>query len=453
MKQNMIRNMTEGSISQQLLTFALPLLLANALQTFYTMVDTMVVGRFVGTESLAAVSTGSELIMFYTMVGMGIASAGQIIIAQFVGKDDKKSVSATVGALFSMMAIVAIVLSIGCYFAVDLQLQWLNMPEEAYSEGKGYVIVSAVGLIFIFGYNAVSAVLRGMGDSKRPLIFVAVASIANLLLDLLFVIGFQWGAVGAALATILGQGFSLVASLIYLYQNRDGFGFDFKPHSFLPERRYIIMLVKLGIPMAAQFGAILISVLYISSQVNLFGVSAAAANGVANKLENLLRIVSNSVGTAGSAMIAQNIAAKKTQRVTKILGWVLLICASWALICSVTIFIIPKRVFGIFNTDSTVLQYAVLYAPVGVVCYMGNGIRAAANGLINGIGFASLSLVTGLLDGVVARIGFALLFGYAMGMGLQGFWLGSALAGYVPIFVGFSYYLSGKWKTHKLITQ
>ena len=165
-----------------------------------------------------------------------------------------------------------------------------------------------------------------------------------------------------------------------------------------------------------------------------------------------MRIVSNSVGTAGSAMVAQNIAAKKTKRVSRVLGSVALICVTWSALCSLAIFLLPRPLFGIFNTDPEVLAFAALYAPAGALGYFSNGLRATANCLINGIGFASLALASGLIDGVFARIGFSLLFGYALGMGLQGFWLGSALAGYVPVLIGGVYYLSGKWKTKKLIT-
>ena len=213
------------------------------------------------------------------------------------------------------------------------------------------------------------------------------------------------------------------------------------------------MLLQLGVPNAAQFAAILISVLFIGAQINSFGVAASAANGIANKLENILRIVSNSVGTAGSAMIAQNLAAKQHKRVEKILGWVMAICVSWAVLCSAAIFLLPQQIFCLFNRDAAVLEYAVLYGPVGVLCYMSNGLRATANALINGIGFAALSLTSGLLDGVVARIGFSLLLGVTCGMGLLGFWVGSALAGYVPVVIGLVYFLSGRWKTHRLITH
>jgi putative MATE family efflux protein len=452
-EKTMIRNMTEGPVAHQLITFALPFLLANCLQTFYTMVDTFVIGRFAGKVGLAAVSNCGELVTFYSMIGMGLASAGQIIIAQFVGKNDHDAVRKTIGTFFSFLMIVAVCLSVVCIALVDWQLDLINLPEESLSAGRSYMLVSAAGFIFVFGYNAVSSVLRGMGDSKRPLVFVAIASVMNLLLDLLFVVVFHWDAFGAALATVLGQAFSVVASVIYLYHRRESFGFDFKPSSFRIDRQYLSMILRLGVPMAAQFAAVLLSVLFVSSRINLFGVSAAAANGVAAKLENIVRIVTNSIGTAGSAMIAQNIAAKKTKRVSQILGWVLLIGGIWSLLCALTIGLFPQKIFAIFNTDSEVLAYASQYAPAGALGYMSNGLRGAANCLINGIGFASLALVSGLIDGVFARIGFSLLFGYALHMGLFGFWLGSAMAGYVPVVIGLVYYLSGRWKTRKLITQ
>lgn len=452
-QKSMVNNMTEGSVFRHLITFALPLLLANCLQTLYTTVDTLVVGRFVGTAGLSAVSTCGELITFYSMIAMGLTSGGQIIIAQFVGKNDKEAISKTIGSLFTLLVVVSLFLTLFCLLALDWQMRIMNVPPEALESGRLYTLICGAGLIFVFGYNGVSAVLRGMGDSRRPLIFIGIASVANLLLDLLFVCVFHWDAAGAALATVLGQAFSVIASLVYLYRRKEAFGFDFKLRSFIPDKKYLGMLLKLGGPMAVQFAIVLVSVIFISSQINLFGVAASATNGVANKLENILRIVSNSVGTAGSAMIAQNIAAKKTDRVQKILGLVMAVCVSWATLCSVCTLLFPKQIFSVFNSDPSVLTYAVIFAPAGALSYMGNGIRATANALINGIGFASLSLACGLLDGVVARIGFSLLLAYVFDMGILGFWVGSALAGYVPIFIGLGYYLSGKWKTRKLITQ
>ena len=450
-EKTMVRNMTEGSIPGHLARFALPLLLANCLQALYTTVDTLVVGRVVGTAGLSAVSNCAELITFYTMIAMGFASAGQIIIAQYVGKDDLRSVSRTTGALLTFLFGFSIACTVFSCLTVRWQLQLLNLPEEAMADGVRYTVICSLGFVFTFLYNALSAILRGMGDSKRPLVFVAVSSMTNLVLDVLFVAVFRWGPVGAAIATTFSQAVSVVISLLYLYRHREAFGFDFRPASFRPEGRYFRTILRLGVPMACQYAAILFSIVFIASQVNVYGVAASAANGVANKLENIVRIVPNSIATAGSAMVAQNIAAKKQKRVTKILLYTLVLCGTWGLLCGLTMLRVPEKIFALFDPSEAVQAYGRQYSTAGLVGYIGNGLRAASNALLNGIGFASLSLLSGLIDSVAARIGFSLLLARTVGLGIYGFWLGSALAGYVPVLIGGTYFLSGRWKTYELL--
>lgn len=447
----MVRNMTEGSIPGHLARFALPLLLANCLQALYTTVDTLVVGRVVGTAGLSAVANCAELVTFYTMIAMGFASAGQIIIAQYVGKNDMPSISRTIGALLTFLFGFSLACTVFSCLTVRWQLRLLHLPEEAMADGVRYTVVCSLGFVFTFLYNAVSAMLRGMGDSKRPLLFVAISSVTNLILDVLFVAGFRWGALGAAIATTFSQAVSVVISLIYLYRRREAFGFDFRPASFRPERKYLKTLLRLGIPMACQYAAILFSIVFIASQVNVYGVAASAANGVANKLENIVRIVPNSISTASSAMVAQNIAAKKQKRVSRIVLCTLGLCAAWGLLCGLSVYSFPEKIFSAFDSSAEVQAYGRMFAPAGLISYIGNGLRAASNALLNGIGFASLSLISGLIDSVAARIGFSLLLAKAAGFGLFGFWLGSALAGYIPVLIGGTYFLSGRWKSYELL--
>jgi Na+-driven multidrug efflux pump len=277
-----------------------------------------------------------------------------------------------------------------------------------------------------------------MGDSKRPLVFV---------------VGCNMGAFGAALATVMGQAFSFVVSIIYLYRHRVAFGFDFRPQSFVPSWNSMKLLLRLGAPMALQFSAITVSMMYVNSLINVYGVAAAAVTGVGSKLDSILRVVANSMGTAGSAMVAQSMGAGKKERVSKVVNCILIVCQSYALVCCLIVFFFPKVVFGLFNTDPEVLALAPLYRGVAVVTYASFGLRAAYNSVVNGIGFASLGLVSGLMDGVVARIGLALLFGTVLGYGILGFWYGSAAAGFVSAAIVGIYYYSGKWKTFQLITE
>ncbi len=452
-EQTMVRDLTEGSVWKKLITFALPFMLANLLQTVYTMVDAVIVGRYVGAEALAAVTNCGTLNDFYMLLGMGFGSAGQVLIGQFVGQRDFKAVSQTIGSLFTFLFCLGAAAMIFCISLLEQQLNWLNIPAESMADARSYTLTCICGIIFIYGYNCVSSILRGMGDSKRPLIFVAIASVMNLVLDLFFVVGLNLGAFGAALATVMGQGFSFVVSIIYLYHHRVAFGFDFKPASFIPARGTLKMLLRLGAPMALQFSVITISMLYVNSLINVYGVAAAAVTGVGAKLESFLRVVSNSMGTAGSAMVAQSLGAEKKERVPKVVNCVLLVCQAYAAVCCLIIFLFPKGVFGLFSTSEEVLAMAPQYRGVAIVTYLGFGFRSAYNAVVNGIGFASLGLVSGMMDGVVARIGLALLFGSVLGYGIQGFWYGSAMAGYISAAIVGVYYYSGRWKNHRLITQ
>ena len=203
--------------------------------------------------------------------------------------------------------------------------------------------------------------------------------------------------------------------------------------------------------MAAQYAAVLLSIVFIASQINVYGVAASAANGVANKLENIVRIVPNSIGLAGSAMIAQNIAAKKQKRVSQIVLCTLALCVTWGLLCGLSVYLFPEKIFSAFDASAQVQQYGRIFSLAGLISYIGNGLRAASNALLNGIGFAMLSLVSGLIDSVAARIGLSLLLANTAKLGIYGFWLGSALAGYIPVIIGGTYFLSGRWKTYELL--
>lgn len=447
----MIRDLTSGSVFKNLILFALPLLLANLLQTAYNLVDSAIVGRFVGAEALAAVSTTGEVMSLFTLIGMGFGSAGQVIIAQQVGRGDRESIKNTVGTLFTTLLVLALVFTALFLVGTDWMLGLLKIPEEAFGYAHRYVFTCGMGLVFIYGYNGVSCVLRGMGDSKRPLVFVAVAAVTNCILDLVFIVCFRLDTFGAALATVLGQGLSFIVSIVYLYRRRDSFDFDFRLRSFLPARDSLRLLLKVGVPHATQFAAVVISMLYVASLINQFGVAAAAVNGVSYKLENVCRMVTNSMSTATAAIIAQCMGAGKTDRCKKAVrctGWV---CIAYSALCAMCIGLWPEAVFGLFTTDETVLALSRQYAVVGAALCVGQALRSTFLPVLNGIGFASMSMTVGLLDGVLGRIGLSLLLGIGLGMGLTGFWWGSCIAGYLSVVVAGAYYFSGRWKTYKLL--
>lgn len=443
---SLIRDLTQGSVTRLLLIFAFPLLCSNLLQTVYNMVDMIVIGRFVGREGLSAVSIGGDVLHFLTFLVMGFSNAGQVILSQYIGAGNRDRIRGTIGTMFTVTFLCAVGLTIVCYFGLDAFLTAMNTPEECFDYARQYGLTCVLGLVFIYGYNLVSAILRGMGDSKHPFIFIAVATVVNLVLDLVFVALLGMGPLGAALATVIGQAVSFLWALFYLYRHKDAFGFDFKPASFKPDPEVLPKLIKLGLPMILQSAAINFSMLFVNSYINGYGVVASAVTGVGNKLGSITAVVTNALSTAGSSMVGQNIGAGKYHRVPKIIGVSMVVDLAFAVLLSFLTICFPRTIFGLFNDDPQVLDMAMTYIPVAVLLYVGFAMRSPFFALINGSGNAKLNLIVGLLDGVICRVGLAMLMGIAMGMGIMGFWLGNAFAGYMPFLIGGVYFLTGKWK-------
>ena len=442
----LIRDLTQGSVTRLLLIFAFPLLCSNLLQTVYNMVDMIVIGQFVGREGLSAVSIGGDVLHFLTFLVMGFSNAGQVILSQYIGAGNRDRIRGTIGTMFTVTFISAVGLTIVCYLGLDAFLHAMNTPEECFDYARQYGLTCVLGLVFIYGYNLVSAILRGMGDSKHPFIFIAVATAVNLVLDLVFVAGLGMGPFGAALATVIGQGVSFLWAIFYLYRHKESFGFDFKPASFKPDPEVLPKLIRLGLPMILQSAAINFSMLFVNSYINSYGVVASAVTGVGNKLGSITAVVTNALSTAGSSMVGQNLGAEKYHRVPKIIGVSMVIDLAFAALLSFLTICFPRTIFGLFNSDPQVLDMAMTYIPVAVLLYVGFAMRSPFFALINGSGNAKLNLIVGLLDGVICRVGLAMLMGLAMGMGIMGFWLGNAFAGYMPFLIGGVYFLTGKWK-------
>jgi putative MATE family efflux protein len=452
MKNNtLINNLTEGSVTKQLIAFSIPFVLSNALQSIYNIVDMVVVGQFVGSTGLSAVSIGGQLVWLLACLGIGYGSGGQIYISQQVGAGDHEGVRRTIGTVFTSTMLFAVLFTIIGVALHTTLLDLLNTPSEAMADAVDYLIICSGGMIFVYGYNVVSAILRGMGDSKRPLLFIGIASVTNLILDLVFVAGLGMGAAGAAWATILGQALSFIVSLIYLYHHREQFGFDFKPRSFAIDPNTFKSLSKLGLPLAVQTSAINISMLFVSAYINAYGLVYSAVYGIGSKLHSIMLIVTNALNASGATMMGQNLGAGKPERVKKIFHMVNLICIVFCAIVSVILLIFPEQVFRLFTSDAEVLSMAPRYMVVTVVMFLGFATMSAGLALVNGVGNGMLSLVIALLDGVVARIALSLLLGITFNMGAWGFFWGNSLAGFVSVILGNFYYFSGLWKKRKLM--
>ncbi len=443
--KSLIKDYTSGPVTRQLLAFAWPFMLSNLLQTAYNLVDMVVVGQFVGATGLSAVSIGTDLLHLYTFIAMGFCNAGQVIISQYVGLQDRDSVSKIVGAMFTFILSSSLVITALGLAGTNLWLRLLNVPPEALTYCRQYTVMCTAGLFFIFGYTMVSAMLRGMGDSKRPMLFIAIASVLNVILDLVLV-GAGMGTLGAAIATVTAQGVSFIASVIYLWRRRATLGFDFQPRHLIPDRRNLLLLLKLGVPMTIQSCAISFSALFVSSRINAYGVTASAVTGVGSKLSTVASIVTIALSQAGATMVGQNFAARKFDRVQKTLADAILIGSLFAAVLSTVIIAWPEQVFSLFNSDPDVLAMSHAYVLIAVLNYFGWACRGPSTALCNGMGFPAMNFILGIFDGVVMRVGLCILLGDILGMGIRGYWLGGSAAGYAFFLVMLPYFLSGKWK-------
>ncbi len=442
-----IRDFTHGNITRQLIIFAAPLFLSNLLQVFYNMADMAIVGKVLGKVGTSAVSVGGDVSNFLTFFAMGFSSAGQVLIAKYIGMKQQDKIGRFVGTMSGFLLLASIIISTVALIFQDNILHLMNTPIEAYQGAADYSTICMAGLVFIYGYNIVSAILRGMGDSKHPFIFIGIAAVLNVALDVLFVVFMGLGTGGAALATVISQAVSFISCSIFLFVRREQFQLNTKLRDFVCwNREMLSTLLKLGTPMAIKSGSVYVSKLFVNSWINSYGVEVSAFAGIANKISSIANLVSNSMNTAGSTMVGQNIAASEFDRVKQILRRLASITLSIAAVISVMICLFPNAVFGFFTDDPSVLAISGKYLPIAVLLFFGAALRSVMNALINGSGNYKINFATAILDGIVMRIGLSVLFGLALGMKHYGFWLGDALAGFTPFWIGVVFYLTGWWK-------
>ena len=449
-----IQDFTTGNVTGKMLRFAAPLFVSNLLQIIYNTADMVIVSHAAGAAGLSAVSVGGDITNFMTYLCIGFANASSVVISQYIGAGWHKKLGKLIGTCFSFLGVCAVSLSVICLALRIPILNLMNCPPESFDAALKYATTCMAGLIFIYGYNASSAVLRGLGDSKHPFIFISISALMNIVLDLLLVLRFGMGAFGAAIATVFSQAFSFIVSAVYLKRHFPDYGIETNIREFFHiDMEMLSPLVKLGIPMAIKSAAIQFSKVFLNSWINSYGVTVSAMAGIASKIANISNLFSNCVNTAGSAMIGQNIGAEKYDRVPKIMVTAFSVTFILNAILASVIMLKPYFFFGIFTSDPGVLQVAMEYRPVCMLILLGSAVRALMNSFLNGSGNYKINFVIAILDGFILRMGCGLLFGLVFKMDYIGFWLGDAIAGFTPLWIGGIYYLSGKWKTRKYIIK
>lgn len=446
-------NLTEGTIWKVLLAFAIPIILTNVIQQLYSMVDLIIAGKFIGAQGTIGVSTGGELMDFLTPVATAFGSAGQIYIAQLVGARKDREVKDTVGTLISICMIVAfVVMGLSIAFS-DGFLKLMNCPAEGFEQAKAYLIITAIGFPFVFGYNAICGILRGMGESKRPLIFIIVAATVNIVTDVLFVVVFRMEAAGTALATVLSQVGSCIAAFYFLYKRKESFGFEMTL-SFLKIHGYAAKtIIRLAIPQIARTLLVRFSMLYVNANCNAFGATYSQTNSIGNKLQKFLEVFMQGIDAAAASMIGQNLGAKKLDRASKTVWSTLAMCMGVASFAALLCLICPHMMFSLFTNEQAVIDLGTVFLHIMIVHFFCSAFVGSFQSIVTGCGFVELGFAIGVLDGMVCKIGFSLIFLNVLGMGETSFWWGTAISRFLPGCLCLAYFLSGKWKTRKMLSD
>lgn len=376
------KDLTSGNIVKTVITFAIPFLLANIIQALYGAVDLMVIGKYCTPDSVSAVSTGTQVTQIITSIISGLTLGGTVIVGRYAGMKREEDIKTTIGTNLTIFFIVGIILTVVILVFVDNILTLLQTPKSAFDEAKEYVSVCACGIIFICGYNAISAILRGYGDSKSPLVFVFIAGCINIFGDILLVKYFNMGVKGTALATIFSQGISMVFAIIYL-KNKN-FIFDFKLSNFKISKDKLKSLAWVGIPVSFQECMVRLSFLYLTSVTNSLGVNASSAVGIASKYDVFAMLPATSVASALSAIVAQNYGAEKYDRMTKSLFIGILAALPFSLAFFGWAQISPESMIGIFSKDENIISVGIPFFKTCSFDYICVLFVFCMNGYLNG---------------------------------------------------------------------
>jgi len=456
------KDLTRGSVARHLILFALPFLASNFLQALYNMADMFFVGRFNGAVGATAVGVGGQITMLVMHLISGLAVGGTVLIAQYIGAQRQGDVKRTVGTIFTLYGAAGIVLTVVMLIANGYILQLLVSDPLAYPETLKYTNICMSGLIFIFGYNAVSAVLRGMGDSRHPLLFVAIAAALNIGLDALFCGPFGWGAAGAAWATVISQGVSFLLSVWFL--RRQKFLFDFHPKSFRIDRDIARQLLRIGLPTSIGGVTVSFSFITLTGVANsIAGLVGTTALSVTGKVNSVAILPAFALQASVSSMAGQNLGAQKYDRALKtcLTAIVMALCVTLPLMLLVRGFAEPITRFFLGTEtgglDPGVALECVKQAAVYIRSISWDYIFVAGTfniiGLALAAGHTRFTLSMSLFSSIVARVPAAWLLGKTLGLGLMGMGFAAPIASAISLVIDVIYLFSGRWKRSRVMVN
>lgn len=442
-----MKDLTTGGEARALIAFSVPMLLGNVFQQFYNMVDSVVVGNFVGKTALAAVGASFPILMLMVSVQIGLTMGATVLIAQQFGAGERERIRTTVNTTYIAIFWSSAVLSIVGVLATPFILRAMHIPEDVLPEASAYLRILFAGMLGPFGYNTVSAVLRGLGDSRTPLYALIFSTLVNIVLDLVFVAVFHWGVAGVAWATIIAQTASFLAALAFLDKRNPYVRFSFHGLSF--DRPTFDLSMKIGLPSGLQQGLVAFGHMILMRLVNGFGTDAVAGFSAASRLDSFAMMPAMSLSQAVTTFTGQNIGAGRVDRVRNGLRAGLRVSLAISGVIGLAVILSSGDLISLFNQDPGVVSVGERYLLVIGMSYSLFGILFLMNGVFRGAGEAMIPMYSTILALWLVRVPCAVWF--SSRMGVDGIWW-SVPAGWTVgcVFTGL-YYASGRWKRKSLV--
>lgn len=442
-----MHDLTTGRPAGLILRFATPMLLGNVFQQLYNVTDSIIVGRFLGKEALAAVGASFPLIFMLVSFIIGIASGSTIIIAQYFGAKDMAKVRRSMDTMYIFLFFASLLVGIlGIAFSEPI-FRLIRLPEEVIPQAALYMQVYFTGILFFFGFNGTSAVLRGLGDSKTPLYFLIISTLTNIVFDLLFVVVFKWGIAGAAMATVLSQAGAFVTLVIYLNKKHPLINLSWRKLAW--DREVFRESIRIGVPTGFQQTFVSLGMLALLRIVNDFGTDTVAAYSVAGRIDGLASLPAMNFGQALSTYTGQNIGARKINRVGEGLRATLRMSSVVAVVTSLIIMIFREPLMMLFTSDPEVIQIGARYLLIVGGFYVLFSSMFVIGGVMRGAGDTIVPMFITLLSLWLFRIPLAAIL--SRSIGVDGIWWAIPIAWFMGMTLSFLYYRTGKWKTKTVV--
>jgi len=444
-----MKDLTQGKTGISIFLFALPMLLGNVLQQTYNIVDTYIIGQYIGKEALAAAGASFPVIFLLVSLVIGVTTGTTIIISQYFGAGNLEKVRQSIDTAMIFLFFASLALSILGLLLSNTIFRVLKLPNELIPMATLYFNIYAGSLVLMFGYNATSAILRGLGDSKTPLFFLLISTILNIGLDLLFVIVFHWGVAGVALATAISQGVSFFLSVWYLNKYHQLIRFSIKGISF--DRTIFRHSLRIGIPTGIQQTLVALGMLTLVGIVNQFGTNAIAAYTIVGRIDSIASMPAMNFSMALSTFVGQNIGANKMFRIKQGLISTIWMSLAVALLISLIAIFFGEYIVSAFTNEKEVIEIGKSYLTIVGMFYVAFTALFVFNGLLRGAGDTLIPMFITLISLWALRIPASWLL--SKQLGTDGIWWGIPIAWVVGLVVSFFYYRTGNWKNKSVFRE